>query len=236
MITGLCFCYIRQTRVINKEIMNLIPNLHPETSIPSGLLERIKSAIMRAEKEVSNGVLNLPEDVTILIDTNPNMIDPKIGAGGYTDNKYQIQLSIDPAFKDLNDDEIFATLVHELSHVKRAYGPWHGTTLFDYLVFEGLGVAFEEEICGSNSYYPNHLRKLHNAEKLLEKFAPMFDYDDTQYNYMDFVLGNEKKGIPEFAVYIMGLFIVEQYQVKTHKKSSELLLEKPESFRDLELS
>jgi len=169
--------------------------------------------------------------VTILIDTDPNMIDPNIGVGGYTDDKSQIQLSIDPTFKHLSDDEIFATLVHELSHIKRAYGPWYGTTLFDYLVFEGLGVAFEVEVCGPHTYYPNHLRKLHDAKNLVETFAPMFDYDDTQYNYMDFVLGNKEKNIPEFAVYSMGLFIVEKYLHKTGKKASELLLEQSEAFR-----
>lgn len=210
--------------------MKLTPN-HSDTSIPATLLKRIKSVIIRAEKEVANDILKLHEDVTILIDTDPNMIDPNIGVGGYTDNKTSIQLSVDPTHKDLRDDEIFATLVHELSHVKRAYGPWYGTTFFDYLVFEGLGVAFEEEVCGSNSYYPKHIRKLHNSKQLVKTFAHMFDYDDTQYDYMDFVLGNPDKNIPEFAVYSMGLYIVDQYLARTNKKASELLLERPETFR-----
>lgn len=211
--------------------MNLIPKLHQDTSIPDALLKRIKTVIARAEKEVANAMLNLTEDVTILIDTDPAMIDPNIGVGGYTDDKSQIQLSIDPDHKDLHDNEIFATLVHELSHVKREYGPSSGTTLFDYLVFEGLGVAFEEEVCGPNTYYPNHLRKLHDAKQLVATFAPMFNYDDTQYDYMDFVLGNPEKHIPEFAVYSMSLFIVEQYLAQTNKKASELLLEPSETFR-----
>jgi uncharacterized protein YjaZ len=211
--------------------MNLIPKIHPDTSIPDALIERIKKVITRAEKEVAITVLKLRDDVTILIDTDPNMIDPNIGVGGYTDDKSQIQLSINPAYKELHDDEVFATLVHELSHVKRAYGPWYGTTLFDYLIFEGLGVAFEEEICGPNTYYPAHLRKLDNAKQLVEKFAYMFDYDDTQYDYMDFVLGNTDKNIPEFAVYSMGLFIVDQYLMQAQKKVSDLLLDQPEVFR-----
>lgn len=210
--------------------MKLILNIHSDTSIPDALLERIKSVITRAEKEVANDILKLPEDVTILVDTDPGMIDPNIGVGGYTDDKSNVQLSVDPTRKDLHDDEVFATLVHELSHVKRAYGPWYGTTLFDYLIFEGLGVAFEEEVCGPNTYYPSHLRKLHDAKQLVETFAYMFDYDDTQYDYMDFVLGDTNKNIPEFAVYSMGLFIVDRYLVQTHKKASELLLEEPEIF------
>lgn len=211
--------------------MKLIPKIHTDTSIPKTLLERVKSVISRVETDVANPILKLPDDVTIIIDTDPNMIDPNIGVGGYTDDKSQIQLSIDPTYEDIRDDEVFATLVHELSHVKRAYGPWYGTTLFDYLIFEGLGVAFEEEVCGPDTYYPAHLRKLHDAEQLVETFGYMFDYDDTQYDYMDFVLGNPDKNIPEFAVYSMGLFIVDQYLARTHKKASGLLLEQAEIFR-----
>ena len=211
--------------------MDLIPKIYPDALIPDTLLNHIKEVITRAEKEVANDMLKLPENVTILIDTDPSMIDPNIGVGGYTDDKNQIKLSIDPAHKNLRDDELFATLVHELSHVKRAYGPWYGTTLFDYLIFEGLGVAFEEEVCGPNTYYPNHLWKLHNTKKLVETFAYMFDYNDTQYDYMDFVLGNNDKNIPEFAVYSMGLFLVEQYLARSQKKPSELLLNQAEIFR-----
>ena len=211
--------------------MKLIPNIHPDALLTDRLLKRIQAVIIRAEKEVANAILQLPDDVTILVDTDPTMIDPNIGVGGYTDDKSHIQLSIDPEHKDLHDDEIFATLVHELSHVKRAYGPWYGTTLFDYLVFEGLGVAFEEEVCGPNTYYPSHLRQLHDAKKLIETFAFMFDYDDTQYDYMDFVLGDPDKGIPEFAVYSMGLFLADEYLARTGKKASELLLEDAATLR-----
>jgi uncharacterized protein YjaZ len=211
--------------------MKLIPKIHPDASVSNALIERIKNVIARAEKEVANDILKLSEDVTILIDTDPNMIDPNIGVGGYTDDDSQVQLSVDPTHKDLQDKELFATLVHELSHVKRSYGPGYGTTLFDYLVFEGLGVAFEEEVCGSDTYYPNHLRTLHDAEQFVKTFAYMFDYDDTQYDYMDFVLGNPDKKIPEFAVYSMGLFIVDQYLTLSRKKASDLLLDKADIFR-----
>ena len=211
--------------------MNLIPKIYQDIHIPDTLIKHLKEVITRAEKEVANDMLELPENVTILIDTDPSMIDPNIGVGGYTDDKNRIKLSIDPAYKDLRDDELFATLVHELSHVKRAYGPWYGTTLFDYMIFEGLGVAFEEEVCGPNTYYPNYLRKLHNAQRLVETFAYMFDYNDDQYDYMDFVLGNTDKNIPEFAIYSMGLFVVEKYLSRTHKRPSELLLDHAEIFR-----
>ena len=199
--------------------------------MPDALLERIKKVIIRAEKEVAAGILKLAEDVTVSIDTDPDMVDPNIGVGGYTNDKNHIQLSVDSNHKDLHNDEVFATLVHELSHVKRAYGPWHGTTLFDYLVFEGLGVAFEEEVCGPNTYYPSYIRKMYDAKQLVKSFAFMFDYDDTQYDYMDFVVGNAAKNIPEFAVYSMGLLVVDQYLTRTHKKASELLLMPPETFR-----
>jgi uncharacterized protein YjaZ len=215
--------------------MKLIPTTHPDTSIPDTLIERIQSVIARAEKEVANGILKLTNDVTIIIDTDPNMIDLNIGIGGYTDDDSQIQLSVDPTHRDLQDKELFATLVHELSHVKRAYGPGYGTTLFDYLIFEGLGVAFEEEVCGSDTYYPNHLRTLHDGKQLVEAFEYMFNYDDTEYDYMDFVLGNSNKGIPKSAVYSMGFFIVEHYLAQSHKKASELLLENSDTFITREL-
>ena len=58
----------------------------------------------------------------------------------------------------------------------------------------------------------------------------MFDYDDTQYDYMDFVLGNSEKEIPEFAVYSMGLYIIDHYLAQTDTKASELLLEEAAKF------
>lgn len=211
--------------------MILTPKLHQGTELSDALLVRIKNVIKRAEKEIANELLQLQEDVIILIDTDPHMIDPNIGVGGYTDDKNHIQLSIDPSHKNLSDKELFATLVHELSHVKRAYGPGYGTTLFDYMIFEGLGVAFEEEVCKSNTYYPKYLRSLHDTKQLVKSFSYMFDYDDDQYDHMDFIIGNKEKGIPEFAVYSMGLFFVEQYLSRTNKHASEVLLAPSKIFK-----
>jgi uncharacterized protein YjaZ len=175
----------------------------------------------------------LPGDVKVVIDNDANMIDPNIGVGGYTEGKNQVDLSIDSRRKDIKEQEIFATLVHELSHAKRAYGSWYGTTLFDYLIFEGLAMTFEEEICGNKTYYPNHIRKIGEPIELIKKFKPMFNYNDEQYDYMDFIIGDKEKGIPEHSIYIMGLFIVEEYLRVTGKKSSELLLEEPKSFEKI---
>lgn len=205
------------------------PN-HPELQNIQGILQ---SLCLKAEQEVANKILKLPEDVSILLDTNPSMVDPTIGVGGYTDSKNQITLSLDPVrLETIKDSEIFATLVHELSHVKQAYGPWYGTTLFDYIVFEGLGVAFEEQICGKETYYPAYLRENIDAPTLVKSIKHMFDYDDSQYNYMDFVVGSEELGIPPNAVYGIGLYIVDRYLARTGKKASELLLEDSTVFRE----
>lgn len=203
-----------------------------EIHLSNSLIENVKYVVVQAEREVANDILKLPQDVVILTDTDPNMIDPNIGVGGYTNDKNQIQLSINPKHKNINAREIFATLVHELSHVKRAYGPWYGKTFFDYLVFEGLAISFEEEVCGNNTYYPNYIRKFSDAKQLVENFKYMFDYDDSQYDYMDFVNGNSAKNIPKFAVYSMGLFIVEKYLKKTKKHASESLLVKSEDIKN----
>ena len=61
----------------------------------------------------------------------------------------------------------------------------------------------------------------------------MFNFEDTQYDYVDFVSGNPDMKIPEFAVYFIGLFVVDQYLAINRKKASELLLDKAEIFRKI---
>jgi len=201
-------------------------------SLTKNLLSLINESVNKAEK-IANNTLFLAEDVEIFIDNNMDMVDNNIGIGGYTVGKNKVELSIDVNRK-ITVQEMFAALVHEMSHVKRAYGPWCGETLFDYIVFEGLAMCFEEEICGKNTYYPAFIRKQHDKpERLVQKFKFMFDYDDNQYDYMDFSIGNQKKGIPEFAVYILGLFIIEKYLKKHKKRASDLLLEPAETFKEI---
>jgi len=212
--------------------MKLIISKYEKSVISDDIFRRVEKMVRKAEK-VANEILKLPEDVKIVVDDDKNMIDPKIGVGGYTEGKNQIDFSVDESFKKISDDEIFATLIHELSHVKRAYGPWYGETLFDYMIFEGLALRFEEEIVGDKSYYPKFIRQQQNASGLIKKFAYMFDFDDEKYDYMDFVLGNKKLEIPENAVYIMGLKFLDDYLAKNPKVLPHaLLLEKSGVFRE----
>lgn len=86
-----------------------------EIHLSNSLIENVKYVVVQAEREVANDILKLPQDVVILIDTDPNMIDPNIGVGGYTNDKNQIQLSINPKHKNINAREILPLLYTSLA-------------------------------------------------------------------------------------------------------------------------
>lgn len=96
--------------------MKLIIEKDNKLIISDSFFRRLERSVRKAEK-VANEILELPKDVKIVVDNDKNMIDPKIGVGGYTEGKDQIDFSFDESFEGIEDNEIFATLIHELSHV-----------------------------------------------------------------------------------------------------------------------
>lgn len=188
------------------------------------LLTRIKSAHKKAAKTVSDKLDLNKVDVIFVAD--PSKVIKEVGIGGFTPNRHLVYVYIDPEF-DVTEDEIYATLCHELSHARRYDGEGYGTTLFDSMIFEGIATAFEKEATKGKSFVVKEIESRSNTDKLFKYAEGEFSLKSFNY-YRWFIQGDA--WIPRWAGYEIGYYVVREYMKKTHKKASELILEASSSF------
>ena len=121
--------------------------------------------------------------------------------------------------KDLSDEEIKATLVHEYNHVCRLnyldLTPSQ-TTLADSLIIEGLGEYAVKEECGSKWLAPwVALYPQEDAKELWEnRFKPSLNLKGVK-NHQLFLFGRPRSYFPKWIGYHLGFQIVDTY-VKNH--------------------
>lgn len=171
-------------------------------------------------------VLSLSNVDVICINDSFQVI-PETGMSGYTPNRNLVYLYVDSGV-EISEDETFYTLMHEFSHAKRYEKQGYGETLFDSMIFEGIGVALEdEESSGQGSFLSNYIKDKDNRA-LFEKVASSFDEHDFDRFYW-FI--QESDDMPRWTGYRVGYYIVTEFMKKTNKKASELVLEDFDSFR-----
>lgn len=185
----------------------------------------IKRAFERAQKSVSEALRLNEVDVVCIADKY--RVIPETGMSGFTPNRHLVYLYVDAA-KTLDEDELYATLCHEFAHVKRYEASGYGETLLDSIIFEGLAVAFEEEMpSGQGTFFVNYMKSNNNAP-LSEKIKKHFG--DRQFSHFHWFI-EESDELPRWTGYRVGYYLVTQYMEKTGKKASELLVEDTAKFR-----
>lgn len=171
-------------------------------------------------------------NVDVVVYDNPEGALEIHGIGGYTPNAYQIFISLNPTFKNLNvsiNTELKRTLAHELHHTLRWKKPGYGETLLDALVTEGLADHFDIEVFNgkpqpwSVAFTPEELDKIRiKAEK---------EFDNKDYDHFAWFYGNEELSIPEWAGYSLGFQIIKDYLKRNpDKKPSQLYAAKTSEF------
>lgn len=186
----------------------------------------IKGAFERAVSSMSE--LIEIDRVDVICVNDPYQAIPETGMSGYTPNRNLIYLHID-ASRHLDGDEVFYTLCHELMHAKRYEGPSYGETLFDSIIFEGLGVAIEAQVSdGKGSFLSNFINEKDNSALLKDIEA---HFDDKEFNRFHWFI-EESDDLPRWTGYRVGYHIVSEYLKKTKKKASDLVLEDSSMFRD----
>ncbi len=189
------------------------------------ILNKLEAAYERACKTAAQ-LLSLKEfDVVCIADKT--MVIPEIGIGGYTPNRYLIYLYIDPD-TDINEDEIFNTLCHELHHAKRYESEGCGDTLLDSMIFEGLAIAFEEEVSSEKAFMPSQLLSRSDTKSLLKKVKAHFNDED--FDHFRWFIFDSTGELPRWTGYEVGYYLVRHYLLDKNKKASELVLEAPSSF------
>lgn len=121
----------------------------------SGRLERhrgIIGAAFESSASIARDLLHA-DAIDVLFIDSPNETIPELGVGGYTYGPHVVMVAIDPDSSNLNEQQIFSTLVHEFHHVIRWRGPGCQGDLGDMLVSEGLAQLFEEEVTGIKPIY-----------------------------------------------------------------------------------
>jgi len=189
-------------------------------------VSRIESAFKRAS-ETATTLLELSSIDVICID-DPSQVIPEIGVSGFTPNRHLVYLYVDSNVA-LDEKDIYATLIHEFAHAKRYDGQGFGSTLFDSIIFEGLGVALEEETSGDNGTFLSNYLKNQDNKALLGQIASHFG--DHEFNRFHWFI-EESDDLLRWTGYRVGYYIVTEYMKKTNKKASELLMEDFETFRE----
>lgn len=194
-------------------------------------LEKINRAVRRAEKFAKQKLLL--GSVDIVCAAANYTIDFSGGISGYTPNQYLIYINIDLESNSLNEDDIYVTLCHELAHATRYnllnYADNRNVKLLEYAVFEGLGVAIEcESLNGKDSKFSREMKKRKNTAELIERYQPKFNSSD--YSSSDFRDGNADKGIPRWAIYEIGYYLVRKKLRENGANASQLLGLQPDVF------
>lgn len=193
------------------------------------ILIKIQRATKRALKIVNSKLKNINNGhpINIVFTYDPENVIPEDGLTARAINSGFIVFSLDP--KIVTENAIYTTICHELAHCKRfTEFPNIDNRLVSNLINEGLSVAFEEEIKDKKSKETFFLKTMNeriDTHKLLEHvrddlFKLDFDWDK-HYDEL-FFDGNKEKGIPRWAVYEIGYYLVKEKMKRTGKKASEL--------------
>jgi uncharacterized protein YjaZ len=188
-------------------------------------LDKIGRAFQRAVAVVSAKLALTLVDVVCVND--PLSVIPELGIGGYTPSRHLVYLYLD-SLKELDENEIFATLCHELHHARRYDGPGIGQTLFDSFIFEGLATAFEEAVSEGGTYLSTMLQQRSKTPKLIKETNKYFD--DKDFDHRTWFLTDKTKKLPSLAGYEIGFYIVRNYLALNNQTAANLVLAPPDIF------
>lgn len=209
----------------------LIPYIANANGILNKFVPEIEMAIRMAEEYVVPK-LNIDYEINIVFASLADYI-PEDHIGGYTYNASFITITLDKKVKKINVESIFETICHELCHAVRwSKNPEHTYSLVDAVIFEGLALAFENQALLDNKiakceFFLDYIKKIPEVEikKVLNILKDQLDHSG--YDRIKiFFKGDERLGLPRWAGYIVGYYIVQKYLKQTGKKPNEIYLDK----------
>lgn len=181
-------------------------------------------AAEQAEAFVSSIFDHFDYEVDLIIAT-PSFLLPTIAEDGISGRTYHsrlIMLSIDKQQHAINEDFVFETICHELSHSLRwEKVPEYAKTLFDGMILEGLAVVLEEAAMAATQrptrqHFLNTMQKTSTEEinSMIATLKDTFDSMDYDYTHIFFTGDNT---LPRWAGYRLGYYFVKQYLEKTNR-------------------
>lgn len=177
----------------------------------------LHSAAEKAESFIST---NFTFDYEVdLIITSPSFLMPTIpedGISGRTYNSRLIILVIDKYQKKINEDIVFETICHEMSHSLRWEKlPEYSRTLFDGMILEGLAIvleeaALEEQKSKAQQFFLKEIQS--TDQKTIDSIITHLKdtMNNEQYDY-DTIFYTGNAVLPRWSGYRLGYYYVRKH-------------------------
>jgi uncharacterized protein YjaZ len=168
------------------------------------------------------------DSVDIIVRDNPERSISEIGIGGFTENKYIINLSLNPQFpnfKNVINKYLPRILTHEAHHILRMRACGYGTTLLEALVSEGLADHFDIEINNEAPLPWSVALTKNDLDTLIQRAGK--EYFNSHYNHKAWFFGSQEKNIPRWSGYAIGYYLVGKYLKNNSEKRPSNLIDRP---------
>ncbi|GHU53602.1 hypothetical protein AGMMS49975_12110 [Clostridia bacterium] len=184
-------------------------------------LTDIETAVRHAE-EYAVPALGIEHNINLVVADVGQFAIPEDHVGGRTYRADFILIDIDERAKP-GKDAIFEMICHELAHAARwGKNPEYTKSLLDCILNEGLAVAFEEQAARDSQLNKTVFlqtmidRPDEENRRILAKLTPQL-YDE-HYDYTKiFFDGDESVGLPRWAGYSLGFYLIRQYLQRTNR-------------------
>lgn len=193
-------------------------------------LDTIKKASSSAEKFIEDN-FDFGYEVDLIV-TAPSFLMstiPEDGISGRTYNSQLIILVIDKQQREINEDIVFETICHEMSHSLRWEKlPEYSKTLFDGMILEGLAIVLEEEAMDDTDrkqrqFFFEEMQNTSQAtiNSMISQLSSSMKSEHYDYDTI-FYTGNDT--LLRWAGYRLGYYFVKKHLKKTNSTIFEATL------------
>jgi len=178
-----------------------------------GELDTKKNAIASVAREtlqLVNAKMSV-DNIKIKVKNNPGNTIPEIGIGGFNPNQYEVLISVDLGFNNLDQSistVLGPTLAHEIHHLKRRRSVGYGDTLLEACITEGLADHFSMEVFGIDPPMWSTALSESELEHWIDE-AKMV-WNNSAYNHFNWFYGATPE-IPRWTGYAIGYKLVNDY-------------------------
>jgi uncharacterized protein YjaZ len=177
------------------------------------LVDRFLSTFNKANK-ITEKELGANQ-IDIIMVNDPWSVIKEHGISGYAPGPNNIYVSVDPKFKDITEENMILTILHEAHHCMRWRKPGYGKTLGQAMISEGLATLYEEEHSGKVPIYAQAKIEPKDIDLAIKEL------DNDKYDHHKWFFGDDM--VAHWFGYGYGYKLAKAYSQKTNKKANELV-------------
>jgi uncharacterized protein YjaZ len=162
------------------------------------------------------------DQVLIRVVSEPNLVVPEIGMGGFNPSRDEVIIAINEKHRNLADaidQGLVPVLAHELHHAKRRRSVGYGNSLLEAAVTEGLADHFAIEVTGIDPFPWSTALTAPDLEEWTNTASNT--WNNPFYFHNRWFLGSDPS-IPRWTGYAIGFDLVSNYldANRDHRPSS----------------